>query len=177
MHAERSAPLSNDELVRRINIDAVDFGVDRQGTGAIHDDKVTITLVFKDGSWGTIHYLANGHSSFPKERVEVFCKGLWNSWGQQEDRWGQMFLTDGAGSTGVSWAFPGAVWNPSEGSRKQIAAFFPMRLSASPNPTVVVVFPSPAGVGLIAETRMSFPFGRLACCASHSSDTLAFVRP
>jgi predicted dehydrogenase len=36
---------------------------------------VAITLGFADGSWGTIHYLANGHASFPKERVEVFCGG------------------------------------------------------------------------------------------------------
>ena len=34
-----------------------------------------ITLSFADGSWGTIHYLTNGHPSFPKERVEVFCAG------------------------------------------------------------------------------------------------------
>jgi hypothetical protein len=32
-------------------------------------------LSFADGSWGTIHYLANGHRAFPKERVEVFCAG------------------------------------------------------------------------------------------------------
>jgi predicted dehydrogenase len=38
-------------------------------------DSVAITLSFADGSWGTIHYLANGHASFPKERVEVFCAG------------------------------------------------------------------------------------------------------
>jgi len=24
---------------------------------------------------GTIHYLANGHKGFPKERLEVFCAG------------------------------------------------------------------------------------------------------
>ncbi len=41
----------------------------------IRDDKVVITLTFADGSLGTIHYLANGHSKFPKERVEVFCAG------------------------------------------------------------------------------------------------------
>lgn len=39
------------------------------------DDKATITLAFEDGSWGVIHYLANGHRSFPKERIEVFCGG------------------------------------------------------------------------------------------------------
>ena len=48
---------------------------------------------------------------------------------------------------------------PSEGSRRQIIAFLPMWLSASPRPTVVVVLPSPAGVGLIAVTRISLPSG------------------
>lgn len=40
---------------------------------AISDDKVSINLSFADGSFGTVHYLANGHKSFPKERLEVFC--------------------------------------------------------------------------------------------------------
>jgi predicted dehydrogenase/threonine dehydrogenase-like Zn-dependent dehydrogenase len=40
---------------------------------AIQDDKVTITLSFADGSFGSIHYLANGGKAFPKERLEVFC--------------------------------------------------------------------------------------------------------
>ncbi|MCK5662356.1 MAG: Gfo/Idh/MocA family oxidoreductase, partial [Thiotrichaceae bacterium] len=39
----------------------------------VRDDKVSITLSFEDGSFGTIHYLANGSSAFPKERIEVFC--------------------------------------------------------------------------------------------------------
>ncbi|MBI3560674.1 MAG: bi-domain-containing oxidoreductase [Gammaproteobacteria bacterium] len=41
----------------------------------IRDDKMTITLQFAEGSMGTVHYLANGHKSFPKERLEVFCAG------------------------------------------------------------------------------------------------------
>ncbi|MEC9375429.1 MAG: bi-domain-containing oxidoreductase [Pseudomonadota bacterium] len=40
---------------------------------AIRDDKASIMLEFADGSFGTVHYLANGHRSFPKERLEVFC--------------------------------------------------------------------------------------------------------
>lgn len=36
-------------------------------------DKASITLTFEDGSFGTIHYLANGGKLFPKERVEVFA--------------------------------------------------------------------------------------------------------
>lgn len=44
-------------------------------TLAVRDDKAVITLTFADGSVGTIHYLANGDKSFPKERVEVFVAG------------------------------------------------------------------------------------------------------
>lgn len=42
---------------------------------AITEDKAAITLGFADGSFGTIHYLANGGNSFPKERIEVFASG------------------------------------------------------------------------------------------------------
>lgn len=38
-------------------------------------DKVTIGLAFADGSTGVIHYLANGHKGFPKERLEIFAGG------------------------------------------------------------------------------------------------------
>ncbi|MBF1801805.1 bi-domain-containing oxidoreductase [Alloalcanivorax profundimaris] len=41
----------------------------------VTEDKAAITLGFADGSFGTIHYLANGAASFPKERVEVFAAG------------------------------------------------------------------------------------------------------
>lgn len=39
----------------------------------VREDKASITLSFTDGSFGTIHYLSNGSSAFPKERIEVFC--------------------------------------------------------------------------------------------------------
>lgn len=39
------------------------------------DDVASITLEFADGCVGTIHYLANGHKSFPEERLEVFTVG------------------------------------------------------------------------------------------------------
>jgi predicted dehydrogenase/threonine dehydrogenase-like Zn-dependent dehydrogenase len=42
---------------------------------AVTEDKSSITLGFEDGSFGTILYLANGASSFPKERIEVFSSG------------------------------------------------------------------------------------------------------
>jgi predicted dehydrogenase/threonine dehydrogenase-like Zn-dependent dehydrogenase len=39
----------------------------------VTEDKAVITLIFEDGSMGSIHYFANGGKSFPKERIEVFC--------------------------------------------------------------------------------------------------------
>lgn len=41
----------------------------------VRDDKISMSFAFEDGSFGTVHYLANGHKSFPKERLEVFCAG------------------------------------------------------------------------------------------------------
>ena len=43
--------------------------------------------------------------------------------------------------------------------RTATVAVLPMCLKACPRPTVVVVFPSPAGVGVIAVTLMSFASG------------------
>ena len=48
-----------------------------------------------------------------------------------------------------------------------------MWLSASVRPTVVVVLPSPAGVGVIAETRISLPFGLLCSDLMKSIEILA----
>lgn len=45
------------------------------GVEAVTEDKAAIVLGFADGSFGTIHYLANGGASFPKERIEVFAGG------------------------------------------------------------------------------------------------------
>jgi predicted dehydrogenase len=41
--------------------------------GGTSSDKFTLTLGFQDGSIGTLHYFANGHRSFSKERLEIFC--------------------------------------------------------------------------------------------------------
>lgn len=52
----------------------VAFTKDQDRTKAL-TDTATITLIFKDGSVGTIHYLSNGSKRFPKERIEVFGGG------------------------------------------------------------------------------------------------------
>ena len=43
--------------------------------GRYQDDNVTASLEFENGSVGTITYVANGDSSVPKERIEVFGGG------------------------------------------------------------------------------------------------------
>tara|TARA_Y100001970_G_scaffold294355_1_gene451372 strand:- start:7013 stop:9148 length:2136 start_codon:yes stop_codon:yes gene_type:complete len=43
--------------------------------GNFPSETFSIHLSFKDGSIGTIHYLAKGNKSFPKERIEVFASG------------------------------------------------------------------------------------------------------
>jgi predicted dehydrogenase len=35
-------------------------------------DTATVTLTFENGCIASIHYFANGHKSFPKERIEIF---------------------------------------------------------------------------------------------------------
>jgi predicted dehydrogenase/threonine dehydrogenase-like Zn-dependent dehydrogenase len=43
--------------------------------GKYHEDNVSMTFTYPDGSLGVVDYLANGDKSFAKERVEVFCGG------------------------------------------------------------------------------------------------------
>jgi putative heme-binding domain-containing protein len=69
--------------------------------------------------WGVVRLNSGGVLAYDTrtERVEVFAKGLVNNWGHQTNAEGQSFLTDGAGSTGLNWAYPGATFAPSEGSK------------------------------------------------------------
>jgi predicted dehydrogenase/threonine dehydrogenase-like Zn-dependent dehydrogenase len=48
----------------------------RANSGASHSvDTAQISLQFENGSIASIQYYANGHRSFPKERIEVFASG------------------------------------------------------------------------------------------------------
>ncbi len=42
---------------------------------ATRNDHISISLAFADGSLGNVHYFANGHRAFPKEKLDVFCEG------------------------------------------------------------------------------------------------------
>jgi putative heme-binding domain-containing protein len=44
-------------------------------------------------------------------RLEVVGRGWWNAWGHLFDRWGQEFVTDGAGGEGINYLVPGAYYS------------------------------------------------------------------
>jgi predicted dehydrogenase/threonine dehydrogenase-like Zn-dependent dehydrogenase len=54
--------------------DIVSVSVQRLGTGGhdTPDDTVSINMTFANGSFGSIHYFANGSTGFSKERMEIF---------------------------------------------------------------------------------------------------------
>lgn len=88
------------------------------------EDKAVITLGFADGSFGTVHYLANGGSAFPKERIEVFAGGR------------TLQLDNFIKLTGYSW--PGfakqALWRQDKGQNDCAKAFLAAIETGGPAP-------------------------------------------
>ena len=58
-------------------------------------------------------------------RMEIVFRGLVNSWGHQFDDFGQSFLTDGAGFSGIAYSFPGAAFNPTPGAKRVLGLISP----------------------------------------------------
>jgi predicted dehydrogenase len=90
----------------------------------MRDDKAAITIEFKDGSFGTVHYLANGHRSVPKERLEIFCGGA------------VLQLDNFRRLTGFGWpAFRSMnLWRQDKGQRAMAAAFTTAVVKGGPAP-------------------------------------------
>jgi len=105
---------------------------------AVRSDKMSFTLAFTDGSFGTVHYLANGHKSFPKERLEVFCAGR------------VLQLENFRRLRGYGW--PGFkrmhLWRQDKGHRAEAAAFIQAVQHGGPAP---ISFEE-----LVEVTRVSF---------------------
>ncbi|NHE58849.1 dehydrogenase [Cyclobacterium sp. GBPx2] len=59
------------------------------------------------------------------KKLEVFAKGLINPWGLQFDKWGKAFLTDGAGTEGINYAFPGATFVTAPGAERVLKGLNP----------------------------------------------------
>ena len=58
-------------------------------------------------------------------QLEILSKGLINPWGFEFDRWGQSFATDGAGSEGINFIFPGSVFATSPGASRILHGMSP----------------------------------------------------
>ena len=91
---------------------------------AVPEDKVSFMLFFADGSHGTIHYFANGHKSFPKERLEIFCAG------------GVLQLDNFRRLAGYGW--PGFkklnLWRQDKGHNAEMAALVAAVCAGCPSP-------------------------------------------
>jgi len=111
---------------------------------AVREDKMSFTLAFTDGSFGTVHYLANGHRSFPKERLEVFCAGR------------VLQLENFRRLRGYGW--PGFkrmhLWSQDKGHKAEVAAFMKAVQAGEPSP---IRFEE-----LIEVTRVSFEIIQVA---------------
>ncbi|WP_373330843.1 PVC-type heme-binding CxxCH protein [Salmonirosea aquatica] len=57
--------------------------------------------------------------------LDVYARGLINPWGLQFNRWGQSFMTDGAGGEGINYAFPGATFVTAPGAERIIRGLNP----------------------------------------------------
>ncbi len=90
----------------------------------VRDDKLSLTLGFADGSIGTIHYFANGHKAFAKERLEVFCGGRI----LQLDNFRRL----------TGWGWPGfssnRTWRQDKGQQACVAAFLAAVRGQEPAP-------------------------------------------
>jgi predicted dehydrogenase len=91
---------------------------------AVTEDKAAFMLGFEDGSFGTIHYLANGAASFPKERIEVFCAGRV----LQLDNFRQLRSYGWPGFKGMS------LWRQDKGQNACAAAFLNAIAEGKPAP-------------------------------------------
>ena len=60
-------------------------------------------------------------------RLEIYSRGLVNPWGMVFDRWGQTFQTDGAGSEGINYSFPDAVFLASPHENRILRGLHPGR--------------------------------------------------
>ena len=87
-------------------------------------------------------------------------------------------------SIGTTWEYPPPAapplipkQGPREGSRSARTDFFPNFSNACARPILVVVFPSPAGVGLIAVIKTSLPSGFSSKLFMNSSENFALYFP
>ena len=105
------------------NLHTLTWGPD----GRLYMNQSVYTRTNAETPRGVVRLLAGGGFRYNTDsmRMQIFFRGLWNSWGHQFDRFGQSFLSDGAGFEGIAYAFPGATFNPTPGARRQLGLISP----------------------------------------------------
>jgi len=58
-------------------------------------------------------------------RLEIYARGMINSWGLRFDRWGQSFATDGAFREGINYVFPDAAFYWARGAKRTLRGLNP----------------------------------------------------
>ncbi|MFT7161593.1 MAG: putative heme-binding domain-containing protein, partial [Bacteroidia bacterium] len=78
--------------------------------GDLHFTQSIYINSFIDTPYGTRILNGSGTWTFrpENESLEIMSRGLINPWGLAFDQWGQSFATDGAGSSGINYVFPGS---------------------------------------------------------------------
>ncbi|QTN31079.1 c-type cytochrome [Akkermansiaceae bacterium] len=76
---------------------------------------------------GIVRLKSGGIFRFDPRKMELKPTyfGFWNAWGHQFDKYGQSFLTDGAGGTGINWGMPGATYEAFAGAKKALGGVSP----------------------------------------------------
>ena len=105
------------------NLHTLQWGPD----GRLYMNQSVYTRTDTETPRGVVRLKAGGGFRYHtgSQRMQIFFRGLWNSWGHQFDRFGQSFLTDGAGFAGIAYTFPGAAFHPTPGARRQLDLISP----------------------------------------------------
>jgi len=98
------------------NLHTLRWGMD----GHLYMNQSVYTRTDTETPHGVVRLHAGGGLRLNTDTMEmdVFFRGLWNSWGHQFDAFGQSFMTDGAGFAGIAYVFPGARFNPTPKTRR-----------------------------------------------------------
>ena len=105
------------------NLHTLAWGYD----GHLYMNQSVYTRTFTETPHGVVRLLAGGGFRFSTKslRLQTFFHGLWNAWGHQWDRYGQSFLTDGAGFDGAGHVVPGTMLPPVPGARHTLGLISP----------------------------------------------------
>ncbi|MEM8735899.1 MAG: HEAT repeat domain-containing protein, partial [Planctomycetota bacterium] len=97
--------------------------------GRLYMNQSVYTRTDAETPHGVVRLKAGGGFRYDTQtmQMDVFFRGLWNSWGHHFDSFGQSFLSDGAGFAGLGYTFPGATFNPVNGARHILDLISPGR--------------------------------------------------